>query len=351
MIILALDLGKNKTVGCIFDTADNKFRYKKIKTVAFALINLVEEAKPERVIFEIGTSAGWVYDIVHGQGIGDIQVANPNHEGWRWRNVKSKTDRLDALKLAKLSMVDQLPLIHMPSAKVREHRALIHYRGQLVSRRTRIKNTIRSLLHRIGLEMPAGKNGWSKKAVAELAEISCPTEECDIAQLWRCELHEELIGLEAAEQSLARVEKRLDAIGESDERIQRLRTMPGVGPRLSELVVAVLDDPHRFQNGGKASSYVGLTPRQYQSGQMDRKCHISKQGHRQLRQMLVEVSWIALKYNPQLRAFYHRVCRGQKSRRKIAIVAVARKLLVYCWAMLRDGTNWTPVVTDMQQAS
>ena len=351
MIILALDLGKNKTTGCIFDTKNNKARYTKVKMVAFALINLVEEVQPERVVFEIGTSAGWVYDIVTGQGISDIQVANPNHEGWRWRNVKSKTDRLDALKLAKLSMVDQLPLIHMPSAQVREHRALIHYRSQLVSRRTRIKNTIRSLLHRVGLVMPDGKNGWSKKAVAELAEMSCPTEECDISQLWRCELHEELIGLESAELSLARIEKRLDKIGESDERIQRLQTIPGVGPRSSELVVAVLDDPHRFPNSGQVSSYVGLTPRQYQSGQMDRKCHISKQGHRQLRQMLVEVSWIALKYNPQLRAFYHRVYRGQKSRKKIAIVAVARKLLVYCWAMLRDGTTWHPQSAELQQAS
>ena len=75
---------------------------------------------------------------------------------------------------------------------------------------------------------------------------------------------------------------------------------------------------------------------------MDRSGGISKQGHRQLRRMLVEVSWLALRYNPYLRAIYQRVCRGSPSRRKIAIVAVARKLLIIAWAMLRDGTVWRP---------
>ena len=69
---------------------------------------------------------------------------------------------------------------------------------------------------------------------------------------------------------------------------------------------------------------------------------ISKQGHRMLRRMLVEVSWLALRYNPHFRAVYERICRGSRSRRKIAIVAVARKLLITAWAMLRDGSRWRP---------
>ena len=92
-------------------------------------------------------------------------------------------------------------------------------------------------------------------------------------------------------------------------------------------------------------SYLGLAPRQYQSGATDRQGSISKQGHRQLRKMLVEVSWLALRYNPQLRRQYQRVCHGSKSRRKIAIVAVARKLAIIAWAMLRDGTRWQPSIS------
>ena len=69
-----------------------------------------------------------------------------------------------------------------------------------------------------------------------------------------------------------------------------------------------------------------------------------------MRQMLVEVSWLALRYNPHLREVYQRVHRGHKSRKKIAIVAVARKLLTYCWAMLRDGTTWSPRVEEAAPA-
>jgi transposase len=160
--------------------------------------------------------------------------------------------------------------------------------------------------------------------------------------LWRGQLHEELGALGQIEEHLLRVEQKLGQIGRRDERIVRLQTIPCVGPRTAEMLVAVLDDPHRFPSQKAVGSYVGLTPRQYQSGQTDRSGGISKQGHRQLRRILVEVSWLALRYNATLRGVYERICRGSPSRKKIAIVAVARKLLVIAWAMLRDGTAWRP---------
>lgn len=341
MKILALDLGKSKSAVCILDTANVKERYTTIRTTPIELTLLLEDKRPDRVVFEIGTLAGWVYDLVAQRGC-EIQVANPNHEGWRWRNVKRKTDRLDALKLAKLSAAEQLPMVHMPAPRVREHRALIQYRSQLVGRRTRIKNTIRSLVARQGRTMAAGAGGWTRKELAVLLSWSRPLDQVEMDELWRGELHEELAALERMEEHLLRVERKLDALGRQDERIVRLQTIPAIGPRSSEMLVAVLDDPHRFKSQKEVGSYIGLTPRQFQSGQMDRSGRISKQGHRQLRRMLVEVSWLALRYNPQLRAIYQRICRGSPSRRKIAIVAVARKLLVIAWAMLRDGTVWRP---------
>ncbi|MBS3735307.1 MAG: IS110 family transposase, partial [Phycisphaerae bacterium] len=92
-------------------------------------------------------------------------------------------------------------------------------------------------------------------------------------------------------------------------------------PRTAELLVAVLDDPHRFAGGRQVASYVGLVPRQYQSGATDRRGRITKQGHRQLRRMLVEVSWLALRYNPHLRATYKRVWRGSPTRRRSKVEA------------------------------
>ncbi len=125
-----------------------------------------------------------------------------------------------------------------------------------------------------------------------------------------------------------------------DERVQRLRTIPGVGPRLSELVVAVIDDPHRFKSGKQVGAYAGLVPRQIASGTMDRQAGITKSGHRLLRSLLVEVSWLMLRHNPAFRRIYEKAQRGSKTRKKIAAVATARHLLITCWAMLRDETDW-----------
>jgi transposase len=159
-------------------------------------------------------------------------------------------------------------------------------------------------------------------------------------ELWQGELWEELELLDQLSASLKRIEKKLDTLAEADARVGLLETVPGVGRRLAEMLVAVIDDPHRFGCAKQVGSYVGLTPRQYQSGESDRQGRISGQGHRQLRALLVEVSWLGLHHNPWMRDVYERVRSGSRSRKKIAIVAVARRLLIRCWAMLRDGEPW-----------
>ncbi len=110
----------------------------------------------------------------------------------------------------------------------------------------------------------------------------------------------------------------------------------------NQAVVALVDDPHRFRTGKQVASYLGLVPRQCQSGQMDRQGRISGQGDRRVRALLIEVAWIGQRYNPWMRETFERICGGSPARRKIAVVAVARRLVVRCWAMLRDGTKWSP---------
>jgi transposase len=152
----------------------------------------------------------------------------------------------------------------------------------------------------------------------------------------------ELDALQGVDDLVERVERKLNTIEQQQASCQLLRSIPGVGPRLAEIVVAVLGDPRRFHNGKQVASYAGLTPRQYQSGDNDRQGRISRQGNPLLRAMLVEVSWVSLQYNDWARGVYERARRGSPVRKKIAIVAVARRLLVRCWAMLRDGTTWKP---------
>ena len=97
---------------------------------------------------------------------------------------------------------------------------------------------------------------------------------------------------------------------------------------------------HRFASGRQVGAYVGLAPRRYQSGSMDRQGRISHRGDALVRSLLVEVAWLGRRWNPWMKAVYERALHGTPSRKKIAIVALARRLLVVCWAMLRDGTRW-----------
>jgi transposase len=129
-------------------------------------------------------------------------------------------------------------------------------------------------------------------------------------------------------------------LAQGDAAVQRLRSIPGVGPRTAEAVVAFLPTPERFQTGKQVSAYGGFVPRQYPSSELDRRGRISKRGPRTLRKLLVECAWGLLCYNGWARAVYQRLTHGGTVRKKQAIVAIARKLLVRCWAMLRDGTTW-----------
>jgi transposase len=344
-LILAIDLGKFKSVACLYRSAeDHDFRT--LPTTPAVMHDLIVELQPERVVIEVGAAAGWLQDLCQTLGV-HIEVANPNGEAWRWKNIKRKTDRDDALKLAQLSLLGQLPTITLPSTQTRQWRSLITYRHTLVGRRTAIKNSIRSLLDRQGLTHAAGKSGWTKSAMAALHEVARPLADVDSKELWRGQLHVELQALEQVQQLIDQVEVKLEALAEADDRVALLQTIPGVGPRLAETVVAVIDDPKRFKNAKQVGAYAGLVPRQIESGTMTRTGRITGRGNKLLRGLLVEVAWLMRRYNGHLRSVFDRVCRGSRTRRKIAVVATARRLLVICWAMLRDGTRWRDPQTAM----
>lgn len=341
MKILAIDLGKSKSVACLYESETAVAEFRKVGTSSGELDQLILWSKPDRIVIEICSSAGWVADLVEAAGI-DLQVANTAAPAWRWSNTKRKTDRDDALRLAQMSALGQLPTVTVPPQNIRQWRALIRYRHHLVRRRTQIRNRIRALFDRGGLTLPKGKQCWTAAGIAALREWSRPLEEAPDQELWRGELSCELEAMQVVEQLVTRVETRLDQLAQASSDCRLLRSIPGVGPRLSEVVVAVIGDPKRFQNGKQIASYVGLCPRQYQSGNCDRQGRISCQGNSLLRSLLIEVSWVGLQYNPWMRSVYEQVRRGSPARKKIAIVAVARRLIIRCWAMLRDGLSWHP---------
>jgi len=347
MNLLAMDLGKYKTVFCNYNVADGEHTFGAVKTTPQNIHDLIVDKEPDRVVLEVCSIAGWVVDIAEAVGK-ETQTACTMHDAWRWKNVKKKTDKDDALKLAKLSAMGQLPTVHMPGKDVREKRALIKHRQRLVKYRTSLKNAIRAIFARQGIIITTGAATWSQEGLQwlkgearEFAKIS------DGAELWRGQLQVELGLLQAVTDSVKVVESKLDKMGASDKQIKRLQTINGVGPRLAEAVVAFLDDPKRFKSGKEVGSYTGLVPRQYQSGEMERQGRTGGRGNKMLRNLLIEVCWASLASNAWARDTYKRLLRGSSSRKKIAITALARKLVVRCWAMLRDEQNWRePISTS-----
>jgi transposase len=334
--ILAIDLGKFRSTACVYEGSTGEHSFTTVRTKPGDIHDLLATRQPQRVVVEIGSAAGWVHDMALTMGL-EIQVANPNHDAWRWKNVKRKTDKDDALKLAQLSAMNQLPTLQLPSPKIRQWRSLIGYRNTLVARRTAIKNHIRSILDRQGMSWPGGKSGWNDKSMAALKLIARLTKPDD---LWRFEIHMEVEAMAQTQTLINQVEAKLDEVAEADVRVQQLQSIPGVGPRLAEVLVAVIDDPYRFKNAKQVGAYAGLTPTQFESGTMSRQGGISGRGNKLLRTLLVQVSWLARRYNGKINAIFEEVCRGNITRRKIAVIATARRLLVICWAMLRDGTIW-----------
>ena len=339
--IIGIDLGKFKSVACSYDTDTREAAYCTIPTDPDALRNALDRARPDLVVFEACTVSGWLADLCRELGL-EFLVANTMTEAWSWRKVKRKTDRDDALKLARMAALGELPSVHVPSPEARQYREIVSYRDKLIGRRTAIQNRIRALFQGQGLTLPVGHRAWTEAGRAAIAAWARPLADCGPRELWRGELALELAALEALFEQIRCVDARLEEHAAADSRVQLLRTIPGVGRRTAEVVVAALDDAGRFANAGQVSAYAGLVPKPFQSGTMDRLGRITRRGPGLLRKVLVEAAWLMRRYNPWAAKLVSRLSRGQKTRRKQAMVAVARKLLVRCWAMLRDGRPWDP---------
>jgi transposase len=337
--ILALDLGKYKTVACRYEPDTGEVQFRIVPTDREEFRRLVQRQRPSVVVIEACTPAGWVHDLCGDLGV-PCRVANTASEAWKFKHAKRKTDRDDALRLAELEALGRLPTVAIPPKPVRERRALIATRQALVGRRTAVQNRTRAILLGQGLAAPVGHRAWTEQGRAALAQLTKPLAECAAEELWRGLLDLALTELAHVEALVAVTDAKLDALARADPATQLLRTIPGVGPRTAETIAAHLDNPRRFAKGKQVSAYAGLVPRQYQSGEMDRRGRITKRGPAVLRKLLVECAWAMLRYNPWARATWLRLTKDGTTRKKPAIVALARRLLVRCWAMLRDGTPW-----------
>ena len=152
MNILAIDLGKFNSMCCFFDTETQKCRFQTAATTRQYLTAVLKHHEIDLVVMEACGPSGWINDLCQEHGIKAL-VCSTNEEAWKWKNVKRKTDKDDALKLARLAMMRQLIPVHVPKHQVREHRTLIKYRKKLVGRINQIKNSIRACLFAVASKL------------------------------------------------------------------------------------------------------------------------------------------------------------------------------------------------------
>jgi transposase len=250
MKILALDLGKFNTMCCFFDSKTRKHTFLNAKTDRAYLTTVFKKHKIDLVVMEACGPSGWINDLARSLKL-ETLVCSTNEDAWKWSNVKRKTDKDDALKLARMASMGELKAVHMPSETHREFRSLVKYRKTLDGRINKMKCTIRAWFVNHGIAIDAGDKAWHTGR-DRINSFRKPLVECKPNELWRGELDIELTQMDALAEHLAIVVKRLEVIGKIDPRIVRLRTIPGVGARTAEILVACLDDPHRW------SSSLGL---------------------------------------------------------------------------------------------
>ena len=241
---------------------------------------------------------------------------------------KQKTDRRDAGHLLQLLMEDRFPRIWVPSLEERDVRQLLVERHKQVQTRTRIKNQLQALA--LGQGVQKKRKLWSAAGRAELEKLQL----LPYAGQRRQQLLRSLDRLQA---EIAELDRQVEVEVKRRPPAMKLRTHPGVGPVTALAMVLTLGPAERFANGRKLGSYLGLIPSEHSSGGRQQLGRISKQGNPFLRFLLVEAGQTAVRYDAELGRFYRRL--AVRRHRALAKVAVARKLAVRLYLMLRE--DWT----------
>ncbi len=338
---IGFDIDSNKTVCCIVK-AGKKDKYRTINSTIPAMKAFITEQRADgskaHLVFEISGQAGFIYDSLIDCADG-ITVANPSKMTWIYRTAR-KNDRIDARKMAVLLSIGEIPSVHMPSREVRQWRQMILHRRNIVQKVIAVKNRLRALLKSEGFDKPSDKGSWWKRSNRFWMRMLSERTDGGL-DLWLVQLGNMIEELCTLEGQLKRVTGYLDKYLSQKDETDLLMSMPGVGPRTAEAVLAYTDNLKRFDNYKRYCSYFGLTPKLDESGSTRRLGHISKHGPSVVRWLLCESGWKVIRKSKGMREFYERVKAGQDARKKTAIVAVCRKMLCIMRAMLRDNEEFT----------
>lgn len=279
-----------------------------------------------RILIESGTESEWVAQAIEGCGH-EVIVASPNYAlMYGHRDPQIKTDRRDVVALAEACRHGIYTRAHRVSAEQRARRRALRVRSHLVRVRTQAINQVRAQLRQEGYRLRTCSSGMVTTRYAELCLP--PALHAVLAPL--------VLLIETVTAQIRTCETDLRAVAATDPVVTLLRTAPGVGVITALTYRAVLDEVTRFPAARGVPAYLGLVPREDSSGTRQRKGGITRAGSSELRVLLVQASWVIWRQRGgPLRAWVHRLAARRGKR--IAAVALARRLSRILYAMWRDG--------------
>jgi transposase len=328
---VALDLGGKKTTYC--EVADGAVVQRATVSEVTSLRSLLGPDQPAATVaIEACREAWYVHDLLSSW---DNQVLLVDTTRSRQLGIGQhgrKTDRIDAEVLARAVERGGIPLAHVLSPHRRELRRQIGVRRALVQTRANLVTTIRGLSREDGNKLPSS-------STAAFAAAARKAVDNTLLPL----LEPLLVTLEALEPQLAVVEQALGKLCSQEPVIAQLTTAPGVGALIAASFVSVIDDAKRFKNAHQVESYIGLVPSEHTTGGRRRVGAISKKGNPYLRALLVRGAWNVLcraGAGDPLRLWGEAVAKRRGNR--IAVIAVARRMVGILWAIWRDGSVYEP---------
>lgn len=274
-------------------------------------------------------TGSWWWFVEKARALGhEIYLSHPKQTK-AIASARLKSDKVDALMLARLLKADLLPTVWIPGERERQIRELLTHRVRVVRQRTAVINELQALYAKrnVDFEMIGQRARPVVAGAEELSGYGPSIVERDV----------ELVRV--FNEQIRTLDKELERIAKDDEQARRLMTIAGVGPLTAVAVCCWVGDIGRFSNAKKLTSYFGLAPRVSQSGERERHGHITKEGNRMVRSLLVEaaLSGIRRSKGPSRKHYLGVLKRRGK---KIARVAAARKLLGAIFHMMREGIDY-----------
>jgi len=340
MRTVALDLGGRKTTFC--EVAEGRV----VERATVRSLRQLERwlgpnTPPARVAFEACREGWYVATLLQRWGHEAVMVDTTRSGAIGIGRHGRKTDRIDGDTLALALEKNQIPLAHILSPHRRELRFQLSVRRALVETRAQHVAMIREIVRARG----------GRIASCDVSAFPAKLQETELDEATRLLIRplESLLG--ALAERIGEVETKLAQLCEQEPVAMRLMTAPGVGLIVSAGFVSVIDEARRFRRAHEVESYVGLVPSEDSSGGKRRLGAISKRGNSYLRALLVQAAWCILRQKDEanpLVLWGHQVERRRGSR--IAVVAVARRLVGILWAMWRDGTVFDPARVGQMSA-